>query len=211
MTTEVQDAGTATHDAGGTQDADASKTDESASTEVKTEAPAAEVDYTFETPEGVTLNEGDLKDFTAIAKELKLPKDAAQKVVDLAIARENARADAHVAQVQKWADEVKADKELGNDENLAMARKAIDLGPPELKDLLNSSGLGNHPAVVRWAFAVGKVCAFNLKRRGGNPPNEIIREVLSRWCWISHFYKSFSPAQHPLSGLRSIDVMRKQK
>lgn len=171
MTTEVQDAGTATHDAGVTQEADASKTDASASTTVTTEATPAEIDYAFETPEGVTLNEGDLKDFTTIAKELKLPKDAAQKVVNLAIARETARAEAHATQVSKWADEVKADKELGTDENLAMARKAIDLGPPELKDLLNSSGLGNHPAVVRWAFAVGKALSedkFVAGKNGGH-------------------------------------------
>ena len=45
-------------------------------------------------------------------------------------------------------------KQLG--ENLAIARKAIDLGPPELKELLNSSGLGNHPEVVKLAYKVGK-------------------------------------------------------
>ena len=167
MTDEVQDAGAATHEAGGTQEAVAT-TD--ASSEQKVVADAA-VDYAFETPEDVTLDEGDLKSFTDIAKELKLPKDAAQKVVNLAIARETARAEAHATQVSKWADEVKADKELGTDENLAIARKAIDLGPPELKELLNGTGLGNHPAVVRWAFAVGKALSedkFVAGKNGGN-------------------------------------------
>ena len=180
MTDEVQDAGAVAHEAGGTQEADPKTTDTGTSGEQKVEAEAA-IDYTFETPEGVTLNEGDLTSFTAIAKELKLPKDAAQKVVDLAIARETARAEAHATQVSKWADEVKADKELGTDENLAIARKAIDLGPPELKELLNGTGLGNHPAVVKWAFAVGKALSedkFVAGKNGGNAQTRDAASVL---------------------------------
>lgn len=119
----------------------------------------AEVAYEFTTPEGIELDKASTDEFVAIAKELKLPRDAAQKVVDLAVKREAARMDAHKAAISSWEDTVKADKEIGGDklaDTLATAKKAIDLGPPELKELLNNSGIGSHPAVVRWAYTVGK-------------------------------------------------------
>lgn len=193
MTTEVQDAGTATTDAGVQQSADtqATKAGEGQDSQQTTqnadgtgkpgESKDAAVDYKFDVPEGVTLNEGDLKQFTEIAKELKLPQDQASKLVGLAIAREQARAEAFVKQVQTWADEVKADKELGTDESIATAKKAIDLGPPELKELLNSTGLGNHPVVVRWALSVGKALSedkFIAGKDGGNAQPKTLEERL---------------------------------
>lgn len=193
MTTEVQDAGTATTDAGVQQSADtqATKPGEGQNSQPTTqnadeagkpgESKDAVVDYKFDTPEGVTLDEGDLKQFTQIAKELKLPQDQASKLVGLAIAREQARAEAFVKQVQTWADEVKADKELGTDESIATAKKAIDLGPPELKELLNSTGLGNHPVVVRWALSVGKALSedkFIAGKDGGNAQPKTLEERL---------------------------------
>ncbi len=193
MTTEVQDAGTATTDAGVQQSADtqATKAGEGQDSQQTTqnadgagkpgESKDAAVDYKFDVPEGVTLDEGDLKQFTEIAKELKLPQDQASKLVGLAIAREQARAEAFVKQVQTWADEVKADKELGTDESIATAKKAIDLGPPELKELLNSTGLGNHPVVVRWALSVGKALSedkFIAGKDGGNAQPKTLEERL---------------------------------
>lgn len=193
MTTEVQDAGTATTDAGVQQSADtqATKAGEGQDSQQTTqnadgagkpgESKDAAVDYKFDVPEGVTLDEGDLKQFTEIAKELKLPQEHASKLVGLAIAREQARAEAFVKQVQTWADEVKADKELGTDESIATAKKAIDLGPPELKELLNSTGLGNHPVVVRWALSVGKALSedkFIAGKDGGNAQPKTLEERL---------------------------------
>jgi hypothetical protein len=180
MTTETQDASTATTDAGVTQTTDqttanaettqATQTGESKDT---TAAPA-EIEYKFEMPEGVELDQEDLAKFTDVAKELKLPADAAKKLVDLAAAREVARANAFAKQVSDWGDQVKADPELGKAENLATAKKAIDtFGTPELRDLLNSTGMGNHPEVIRLALKIGKAISedkFVAGRSGGNPP-----------------------------------------
>ena len=130
-----------------------------------------EVEYAFKTPDGTPpLDAKRVEAFTALAKELKLPADAAQKVVDMAAAEAQAAAEAHTTLVQSWADEVKADKVLGGDNleaSAVVARKAIDLGPPELKALLNSTGLGNHPAVFKWAYAVGKALSEDTFRTAG--------------------------------------------
>lgn len=147
-----------------------SQTGDNASAE-GTKADAAEVVYEFTAPEGVELDKASTEEFVAIAKELKLPKEQAQKVVDLAVKREQARAEAFANQVSEWEASVKADKELGGDklpETLATCRKAIDLGPPELRDLLSSTKMGSHPAVVKWAYAVGKALSEDKFVTGGN-------------------------------------------
>jgi hypothetical protein len=54
----------------------------------------------------------------------------------------------------------KQDKEFGGPalaENLSVAKKALDaFGTAELRTLLNESGLGNHPEIVRLFFRAGK-------------------------------------------------------
>ena len=189
MTTETQDAGTATTDAGGTQTTDTTQTDAGAATTQTTETatadtkPAeAEVNYEFKAPEDMPLNEEAVAEFKTVAKELKLAPEAAQKLVDLNVKLEQARATAFAKQVETWGEQVKADKELGTAESLATAKKAIDdLGTPELRDLLNSTGMGNHPAVVRFALAVGKAISEDRVvsgRNGGQTPPRDAATVL---------------------------------
>lgn len=142
-------------------------------TEAAPTTPPAEVpaeDYAFEMPEGIELDKTAADEFTAIAKELKLPKDAAKKLVDLEVKRVQGQREQHTALVESWAESVKADKEIGGDklnENLAVARKAIEaFGTPELKELLNSTGLGNHPEVVKAFFKAGKAISEDGFVRG---------------------------------------------
>lgn len=129
-----------------------------------------EVDYTFEMPEGIDLDKAGVDEFTAIAKELKLPKDAADKLVGLEVKRLQKAQQDHVTLVESWAEQVKVDQEIGGDklaENLAVARKAVDaFGSPGLKDLLNSTGLGNHPEVVKAFFKAGKAISEDGFVRG---------------------------------------------
>jgi hypothetical protein len=136
----------------------------------------ADPDYKFTAPEGIELDQARLTEFTTIAKDLKLPAEAAQKLVDLASKAETARVEAHVAQVAKWAEDVKADKDLGGDklqESAATARKAIDLGPPELKQFLNDTGLGNHPLLFKTFHAIGKALSEeSTVVRGGTPAGQ---------------------------------------
>lgn len=187
MTTETQATGTATTDAGGTQTTDQTQTgapaaQTGATDEGKTPAAEAAVEYKFDMPEGVELDQGDLAKFTDVAKELKLPADAAKKLVDIAAQREVARANAFAKQVEGWGNTVKADPELGKAENLASAKKVIDTyGTPELRDLLNSTGMGNHPEVVRMMQKIGKAISedtFTAGRGNGNTPPRDAASVL---------------------------------
>jgi hypothetical protein len=143
-----------------TADTQATATTEEAAATKTADAPKAPEVYEFKAPEGVTLDEKATAEFSAVAKELDLPQDAAQKLVDLYASRMQAQAEAHRATVESWRASVETDKELGGDnlkESVAVAMKTIDtFGSPELKALLTQTGLGNHPELFKFAHRIGK-------------------------------------------------------
>lgn len=130
-----------------------------------TEAPKAQAGapekYEFVSPEGVAFDEAVLKHYSEVAKELNLPQEAAQKVIDrLAPVMHQRQAEQIAATRTEWENASKADKEFGGqnlDANLSVARKALDtFGSPELRALLNESGLGNHPEIIRAFYKAGQ-------------------------------------------------------
>lgn len=144
-----------------TSTADATATSTDAGTQdTKTTEQVVPESYDLKMPDGVQLDSAAAEEFTTIAKELKLDQAAAQKLADVGAKMAQRQAEAHAQLVDSWTEQVKTDKEIGGDkldENLGIARKAIEtFGSPELKDLLNSTGLGNHPEFVKLAFKVGK-------------------------------------------------------
>jgi len=132
---------------------------DTAAPDAKAPAPEAPESYEFTMPEGVALDKTAAEEFTAIAKELKLNQADAQKVADVGAKMAQRQAEAHAQLVESWVESVKTDKDIGGDklaENLAIARKAIDaFGTPELKDVLNATGFGNHPAVIKAFYKAG--------------------------------------------------------
>ena len=117
--------------------------------------------YEFKAPEGVQFDDTVIGAFSEVAKDLNLPQDQAQKVLDKMAPVIAAR---QLEQIQAarvdWAEAAKADKEFGGEnlaENLGMAKKALDtFATPELRALLEESGLGNHPEVIRMFYRTGK-------------------------------------------------------
>lgn len=137
----------------------------------------------FSAPEGVTLDTEVTEEFKTLAKDLKLPQAKAQQVADLGVKLAGKwQADQQQAiatTVAKWADETRADKEIGGEklgENLAVAKRALDtFGTPELKKLLNESGLGNHPQVIKMLYRAGLTLSEDkvvLGKGGGQTGSE---------------------------------------
>lgn len=117
--------------------------------------------YEFTAPEGKEFDAEVIGQFSDIAKELNLSQEAAQKLVETMGPKIAERQMAQVEMVRnEWAQQAQADKEYGGEklqENLAVAKKALDsFGTPELRALLNESGLGNNPEVIRFMFRAGK-------------------------------------------------------
>ncbi|MBI3564797.1 MAG: hypothetical protein HY079_06345, partial [Elusimicrobia bacterium] len=115
----------------------------------------------FKLPEGMKLEAAAMDQFTALAKKMNLSQEAAQEGLDFytKIVAQDREASIRSFDELKasWLEESK--KAFGStfESDLAVASKAIErFGPPDLKKVLNESGLGNHPAILRWAHAVGK-------------------------------------------------------
>jgi hypothetical protein len=129
----------------------------------KSDKPAgAPEKYTdFKAPEGMTFDGTVIGAFSEAAKEAGLSQDAAQKVLDKMAP---ALAERQTAQLKAasdgWANDAKSDKEFGGDklaENLGVAKKGMKaLATPALRKLLNESGLGNHPEIIRVFYRAGK-------------------------------------------------------
>jgi hypothetical protein len=136
------------------------QTDSSESKETAAENQPNDADYEFTLPEGFTANEELAGELKALAKENGLSKEATQKLADLGVKMQQQQAEAWQTQVDQWAEQVKADKELGGEkfeENISLAKQALDkFGGQELKDLLQSTGFGNHPAIVKAFYNIGK-------------------------------------------------------
>ena len=99
--------------------------------------------------------------FGEVAKELDLPQDAAQKVLDKVAPVIQARQAKEVEQAKtNWANDSQSDEEFGGENlnaNLETAKSALNaFGTDAFKSLLQESGLGNHPEVIRFMYRAGK-------------------------------------------------------
>ena len=123
--------------------------------------PTAPETYEFKAPEGRTFDSEVIAEYSKVAKELNLSQEAAQRVLDSVGPKLAERQAAQIEAIRNgWADSSKADKEFGGEklsENLGVAKRALDqFGTSELRALLNESGLGNHPEVIRFMYRAGK-------------------------------------------------------
>lgn len=163
--TPSNDAGDPKTDSTTVPDSTTASTPPAAAADTKTDdtkaaAPVVPEAYDLQMPDGVELDKAAADEFTTIAKELKLDQAAAQKLADIAAKQAQRQVEAHTKLVESWVEQVKADKDIGGDkldENLGIARKALEtFGTPELRDVLNASGLGNHPEVIKAFVKAGK-------------------------------------------------------
>ncbi len=131
-----------------------------------TTAPEA---YTFEMPEGMTLDEGLAGKVTPILREANVSQELAQKLAsafaehikaanegageafDKAYAERKQKEDA--TNRGQWMEQLKADAELGGAKFESVKARAIEavgaVGTPEMKAAFDENGWGNHPELVR--------------------------------------------------------------
>jgi len=159
-------------------------TTEAATTDTKTEgeapAPKAPEKYELTTPEGFQLEPETTAEFETLARELDLSNEDANKLLPLGakLAQKigEQQQAAHVEQVGKWLEASKTDKEFGGekfDASVAVALQARDrFATPELKTLMDQTGLGNHPEIVRLFHRIGTAIAddsfVNAPSAGGS-------------------------------------------
>lgn len=159
------------------QDADAA-----AKLKAETSAPEAYEDFTL--PEGMDMDADVLGEFKNLAKELNIPQAKAQQLIDFQTQLATKQAEQYQAAVTKqsqdWAASIKNDPEIGGenyDKSVASAIKVIQsFGDPALTELLNTSGLGNHPALFKFCHRISAAISedkFVLPGSQTNAPKEM--------------------------------------
>ncbi|MGY4397270.1 hypothetical protein ACVWZA_002464 [Sphingomonas sp. UYAg733] len=127
--------------------------------------------YQLTAPEGLTLDAQAVEAATPVFRELGLSNDAANKLMPVAAQFAQSITDKFnqqiVTQVQTerkaWLDSARADPEIGGahwNRTIATAASALDSlglarGSP-FRVLLDESGLGNHPEMIRAFAKVGQ-------------------------------------------------------
>ena len=150
--------------------------------EAKAEIPEK---YEFTAPEGTELDSKAVELFEPVARELGLSNDQAQKLAglwpQLQEQMQQRQAESWGQQVEKWAADTKADKEIGGEKltvSVGHAQKALDtFASKEFREFLDSTGLGNHPEMVRAFAKVGKLMSedsFVTGQGNGSPKNDLV-------------------------------------
>lgn len=153
--------------------------------EAKPERAAPE-SYEFKAPDGVELNPALLGEFEGLARELNMPQDEAQAIVERMTPKIQARMQAQQIEIMAqaradWLQQIEADAEIGGaakQASQASAAKALhQFGTPELRALLKDSGLEAHPEVVRFFSRAGKAISED-SFVSGRPPTKSTAQAL---------------------------------
>lgn len=141
---------------------------------------AAQVPESYEAftdAQGNPVSNDDFKGFTEAAKSVGLSQENAQKMFTAMYGE----ADNYVRRrtqefAAQWAEQSKADPEFGGanfNQNMGQIAAAYQqFATPELKQLLDASGLGNHPEVMRLFYRVGKALSQDTGVRAQGAPEQ---------------------------------------
>lgn len=105
-------------------------------------------------PDVLQGNEENFSSFKKLAAELQLPAETVQKLMDweasAATAGQKTAESVRADILQKWTEQSKQLFGPAYPQAIARALEAAErFGGPELRDLLDVTGLGSHPAVVK--------------------------------------------------------------
>jgi len=121
--------------------------------------------YEIKLGEGQELDQGLLDAFTPIFKELGLSQEAVQKLAETYVPLVNDTAEkvrqesmnAYKQLVEGWKSETMKELGANSKQELSYCGKAIQkFGDNKLREALQETGMGNHPALVNFMRKVGK-------------------------------------------------------
>lgn len=139
----------------------------------------------FVLPDGMELDSAALESAVPLMQELGLGQEQAQKLVDWYAEQVQAGSqkqnDDFNQLMNDWRAQSMNDKEFGGakfDENVKLAKSAINkYGTPELKQLLEDHGVGNHPEMVRFMVRVGQTLREDNPGAAGAMSNPVTDRV----------------------------------
>ena len=120
--------------------------------------------YEIEAPEGYPITPENLKSLNAHFNELGLTKEQAEKALAYRAEQYAAFQASQQAQRKSWITEIQADKEYGGEkfkETVADAKRALAQFDDDgsIRGLLNETGYGDNPAIIKIFAKVGRALA----------------------------------------------------
>lgn len=150
------------------------------------DAPAVPEAYEFKLPDGVELDDTVLPKVQELFKDLGLPQDKAQAVMEKLLEIDQARQPTpeqiqqhYENQAQElnkqWGAECAKLPELGGEnfnKSLEMASKVmVKFGTPELRNFLTYSALGSNPEFFKFIHSIGSAMSQDTLEHGGAVSN----------------------------------------
>lgn len=140
------------------------KVDEAEGKAAPEDGKSSEAELDLSLKQGSGLTDKDVQDVKEFAKTNGLTKEAAQMLLDSkaeTISQIRAQDQEDLKnRAGLWLDQVKADKEIGGDNynsTIQHAKIVLDqFATPSFKETLNTTGLGNHPEVIKIFAKIGK-------------------------------------------------------
>jgi hypothetical protein len=130
--------------------------------EAKAEVPEK---YEFTVPEGMEIDNALVEILSPVMKEVGLTQESAQKLADAYIpyveqqvkSNETAAIEEWNKKVEEWKTQTTQELGASLKEDLVTASKFIDkFGSSKVREVLNETGLGNHPELVKLFVKAGK-------------------------------------------------------
>jgi hypothetical protein len=116
--------------------------------------------YDLKLPDKSPVEPSRIAEIEAEAKAQGLTQEQAQGLVDREHKVVSNLIETHAKRVEGWLSEATSDKEIGGTEinrNIELAKRVVDTyGSPLFKQYLETSGLGQHPEMLRLFVRIGK-------------------------------------------------------
>lgn len=142
--------------------------------------PPAPADYDLTPPAGSLVSVEEVQALTKKAKEAGKTKEEAEGLLQERVEATQAFAKRQQDQLtvarKQWAEEAKNDPVYGGEkfaENAEKSRRVIDrFASPELKKMLDDTGMGNNPYVFRFVSAIANAFSEDQLVRGQSGPSD---------------------------------------
>lgn len=128
-------------------------------------------------PEGFKPDDAIMADLTKLAGEIGLDKEGAEKLAPVGAKLFEQGGEAATKQINEgyeairadWREQVANDPVLGSREQMAVADAGLEAyGTPALRQLLDDTGIGDHPEIIRAFHKIGKTVKQDQFERGGS-------------------------------------------
>ncbi len=117
--------------------------------------------YELNVPDEMNLSDEERSRFDAVAKELKLDNSGTQKLLEMTQRNQQEQVQKHNQLMDEWKNEILKDKHMGGsafESTVAYAKAGLARFDPDnnLFNLLEQTGYGSNPHVVRFLAAIGR-------------------------------------------------------